>query len=96
MKYNLDKRLENEIIALAKKNGLKKLLLFGSRARGTNHERSDIDLAASGGDVFNFSFDVDEETWTLLCFDVVDLDETISDDLRAEIERDGIVLYEEI
>ncbi|MBR0261350.1 MAG: nucleotidyltransferase domain-containing protein [Selenomonadaceae bacterium] len=47
MNYNLDKHLERQIISLAKNFGLKKLILFGSRARGTNRERSDIDLAAS-------------------------------------------------
>lgn len=96
MKYNLDKRVEDDIIKIAKKDGIKKVILFGSRARGTNTERSDIDLAVSGGDILNFYFDVEEETWTLLMFDVINLDKKISDELKAEIERDGIVLYEEI
>ena len=96
MKYNLDKRVEDDIIKIAKKDGIKKVILFGSRARGTNTERSDIDLAVSGGDILNFYFDVEEETWTLLMFDVINLDKKISDELQAEIERDGIVLYEEV
>ena len=96
MKYNLDKRVEDDIIKIAKKDGIKKVILFGSRARGTNTERSDIDLAVSGGDILNFYFDVEEETWTLLMFDVINLDKKISDELKAEIERDGIVLYEEV
>lgn len=33
MKYNLDKRVEDDIIRIAKKNGVKKIILFGSRAR---------------------------------------------------------------
>ena len=96
MSYNLDKRVEDDIIKIAKKDGIKKVILFGSRARGTNTERSDIDLAVSGGDILNFYFDVEEETWTLLMFDVINLDKKISDELQAEIERDGVVLYEEI
>lgn len=96
MKYNLDKRVEDDIIKIAKKDGIKKVILFGSRARGTNTERSDIDLAVSGGDILNFYFDVEEETWTLLMFDVINLDKKISDELQAEIERDGVVLYEEV
>ena len=95
MSYNLNKRVEREIIALAKKHGVRKVILFGSRARGDNRERSDIDLAVSGGDIGEFAEAVDEETWTLLMFDVVNLDRGISAELQAEIDRDGVVLYEE-
>lgn len=34
-----------EIIVLAKKYHVEKVILFGSRARGDYHSRSDIDLA---------------------------------------------------
>ena len=95
MGYNLDKRIEDEIMALARKHHVKKVILFGSRARGDNGERSDIDIAATGGDLLNFSFDVDETTSTLLMFDIVNLDRGASEELQAEIKRDGIVLYDE-
>lgn len=95
MNYNLDKKIEREIIALAKKFGVKKLILFGSRARGTNRERSDIDFAAQGGDIFNFVTAIAEEVETLLSFDVVNLDKNVDENFRAEIVRDGIILYEE-
>ena len=95
MNYNLNRRLEREIISLAKKFGVKKLILFGSRARGTNRERSDIDLAISGGDFFKFAEAV-EELATLLSFDVVNLDDALAEDFKAEINRDGIILYEEV
>ena len=45
MAYNLPKRAESDIISLASRCSLHKVILFGSRARGDNHERSDIDLA---------------------------------------------------
>ena len=96
LNYNLDGRLEREIISQAKTFGLKKLILFGSRARGTNRERSDIDLAAAGGDVFSFAEGVDENVQTLLSFDVVNLDEIVDENFQAEIVRDGIILYEEV
>ena len=48
----------NELIDLAKKYNIQKLILFGSRARGTFYEKSDIDIAISGGDKTSFSFDV--------------------------------------
>lgn len=95
LKYNLDQRVKEDIIRIAKKNKIKKIILFGSRARGTNSERSDIDLAVSGGNILDFYYDVKEEAWTLLMFDVVNLDRGISQELQAEIDRDGVVLYEE-
>lgn len=96
MKYDLDKRVEDDIIRIAGKNGIKKVILFGSRARGTNSERSDIDLAVSGGNALDFYYDLEEQAWTLLMFDVVKLDDGISDELRSEIDRDGVVIYEKI
>jgi predicted nucleotidyltransferase len=56
MKYDLEKKVEDDIIKIAKKNNIKKVILFGSRARGNNYERSDIDLAVSGGDALNFYY----------------------------------------
>lgn len=82
------------IRALARDCGLHRVTLYGSRARGDNHERSDIDLAVEGGDVAAFACDVDYETPTLLQFDVVDLGRAVSPELLASILRDGVVLYE--
>ena len=96
MTYNLDKRVEDDIVRIAKKSNVKKVILFGSRARGTNSERSDIDLAISGGNALDFYYDVEEKAHTLLMFDVVDLDKGISEALQAEIKKDGVILYEEI
>ncbi len=64
--------------------------------RGDNWERSDVDLAISGGNRTMFSLDVDEieNVPTLLMFDVVDLDSECNKDLLASIRRDGVVLYE--
>lgn len=84
-----------EIIELAKIHGLSKVVLFGSRARGNYHEKSDIDLAVSGGNVWAFALDVEEQTETLLQYDVVDM-EQVQDALLENIERDGVVLYEKI
>lgn len=95
MSYNLDKKLERQIISMARRFGIKKLILFGSRARGTNRERSDIDLAATGGDIDEFAEAVEEKIDTLLAFDVINLDGSIDDDFKAEIDRDGIILYAE-
>ena len=88
--------IENAIVELAKKYNLSKVILYGSRARGDNHERSDIDLAVEGGDVINFKMAVDEDVPTLLMFDVVDLSDNLSEKFLADIERDGVILYAKI
>lgn len=83
-----------EICNLARKNHIKKVILFGSRARGDYRRASDIDLAVSGGDITSFALDVDEETSTPLKYDVVDIDRRIQPELLEAIEKEGIVLYE--
>lgn len=94
MKYNLPDRILRELSFLAKKYSVTKIILFGSRARGTNTERSDIDIAVYGGDFEHFYWDVKENVPSLLMFDVVQADEKISDELKQEIERDGVIIYE--
>jgi predicted nucleotidyltransferase len=75
---------------------VKKVILFGSRARGDFKRTSDIDIAVDGGDFVRFALDVDEETSTLLKFDIVDLKKNIQEELRNSIEKEGIVIYEKI
>lgn len=83
-----------EIIQIAKLNHVEKVILFGSRARGDYKERSDIDLAFLGGNSSEFILTVDEETYTLLKFDVVDLEKPVGKELLESIEREGMVIYE--
>ena len=72
-------------------------MLFGSRARGTNLPKSDIGIAIEGCPNFASIEDrLQEELWSLLKIDVVNLDGPLSESLRQEIARDGKVLYEEI
>ena len=94
MKYNLPDRVLRELFDFAQKYGITKIILFGSRARGTNTERSDIDIAVYGGDFDSFYWDIKDNVHSLLSFDVVDVDAGISEDLKSEIERDGVVIYE--
>lgn len=65
----------NEICELAQKYNVEQVLLFGSHSRGDYKRTSDIDLAVRGGDIDRFALDVEEETTTLLEYDIVDLDE---------------------
>lgn len=93
---NLRGDIMQSIIDLAKRCDLSKVILFGSRARGDNRERSDIDLAISGGNYVEFALAVDEVIPTLLMFDVVVTDKFLSAELREAIERDGVLLYEKV
>lgn len=85
-----------EIRHLARENGIRRIVLFGSRARGDYWRASDIDLAVWGGNIRNFALDVEEETSTLLTFDVVDMDKGVQESLLESINREGMILYEEI
>ncbi len=94
--FGLSEKVKNDISYYAKQYGVEKVILFGSRARGTNSERSDIDLAVKGGNADEFRFAMDELVRTLLMFDVVDLSDDPSGELLSEIERDGVVIYEKV
>lgn len=92
----IDDQVIKEIILLAEKYGIVKVLLFGSRARGDYHRASDIDLAVYGGDVTGFALDVEEYTSTLLTYDVIDMGKTLQAELLESIKKEGKVLYEKI
>lgn len=94
MKYNLSERVVKDISAFALKHGVGRVTLFGSRAKGTNTERSDIDIAVSGGNFDAFYSDIKEKTYSLLSFDIVDLDSGVSEELIHEIEKNGVIIYE--
>ncbi|MFP5503921.1 MAG: nucleotidyltransferase substrate binding protein [Candidatus Sericytochromatia bacterium] len=73
---------------------VKRVILFGSRARGDNQPRSDVDLALEADDeeVIFTARRLVEEAPTLLEIDLVAWPEA-TDELRSEIESEGIVLF---
>ena len=94
MNCNIPNRVLKDLCALAKENNISKIILFGSRARGTNTERSDIDIAVSGGNFENFYWQVMENIHSLLTFDIIELDKGISEELQLELDNEGVVIYE--
>ena len=94
MKYNIPDRVLKDIASFARRHSVENVTLFGSRARNTHTERSDIDIAVRGGDFDGFYWDIKEQVHSLLSFDIVNLDDGVSDDLKKEIERSGITIYE--
>lgn len=93
-KINIPDRILGDISLFARKYAVRKVILFGSRARGTHTERSDIDIAVSGGDFDSFYWEIKENVYSLLTFDIVNLDSGVSEELKKEIERDGVTIYE--
>ncbi len=76
---------------------IKKVILFGSRAKGTHRENSDIDIAIVGCTDFLFCEKIADclsVLPTLLRFDVVNYDEIKNIQLKEHIDRVGVVLYE--
>lgn len=92
------KNVYEQIVEFAKEFHVEKVILFGSRARGTNNEKSDIDIAVYGCNDFEKLKDkIDEELWSLLNVDIINMNSKyVSDELIKEIEKDGVVLYEKI
>ncbi|GAB6168219.1 nucleotidyltransferase domain-containing protein [Clostridium carnis] len=94
--FNLDKKIVEEIYSISKKYPeIKKVVIFGSRARCDNLEKSDIDLAIySDGSLLDFIYDIENNTSTLLEFDFSDMN-IIKDELFIEqVNKEGIVIYE--
>ena len=92
----INNQVITEIISLAQKHNIDKVILFGSRARGDYHRASDIDLAVYGGNVTGFALDVEEQTSTLLMYDVIDMGQKHHDEFVKSIEKEGKILYEKI
>ena len=96
MDNGIKEEVIKEICNIAKRHDVKKVVLFGSRARGDYHRTSDIDLAVTGGEFYRFALDVEEETSTLLEYDIVSLDRKMQPELKDSIEKEGRVLYEKV
>ena len=92
----IQREVWKEICNLAEIYGIRRVTLFGSRARGDHKRVSDIDLAVTGGDVTGFAVSVDEETSTLLEYDVINLDRAVQEELRKAIREEGKILYEKV
>ena len=96
MDKKLPDRLMRDIRKYAVQNNVDSVILFGSRARGTHYDRSDVDLAVKGGAFEAFAEDIHDKAFSLLAFDIVKYDDDMSHELRNEINRDGVVIYEKI
>lgn len=65
------------------------MILYGSRAKGTARERSDIDIAVSGVENFNELVEKAEELPTLYSVDIVNMDTCKNQLLLEDIRQYG-------
>lgn len=91
-------RVFTEIKALATTfSSIEKIILFGSRARGDNAERSDIDIAIVAPTIKPAQWlellEKIDNLNTLLEIDVVNFDE-VDEKLKSKIRLEGKVIYE--
>lgn len=90
-----DKEIFDVIKDTAKHYDIDKVILFGSRAKGTNNNSSDIDLAVIGTQYTDFALALEYETITLYRFDIHNYND-ISTSLKEEIDKTGVTVYEKI
>ena len=83
----------NEVISrvalLCKEYGAQKVIIYGSRAKGTATERSVIDIAVTGVDNFDELAEKIEELPTLYSVDLLNMDTCRNELLLEDIRQYG-------
>lgn len=86
--------------AAASLEEIEEVILFGSRAKGTYRQGSDVDISIKGkyvthSTVLKLSDDLEEERPLPYFFDIVDYNSLQEDDpLKQHIDRVGVVLFQ--
>ncbi|WP_343247041.1 nucleotidyltransferase domain-containing protein [Diplocloster hominis] len=94
-----DKRVEqliSKVVELCSLYNAQEVVLFGSRAKDTARERSDIDIAVSGVSAFDELQEEIENIETLYTIDLVNLDDCRNFLLKEDIELYGCKIYEKV
>lgn len=79
----------SQVAELCRKYNAKEVILYGSRAKGTARERSDIDIAVSGVENFDILVEKAEELPTLYSVDLVNMDTCKNQLLLEDIRQYG-------
>lgn len=77
---------------------IKKVVLYGSRAMGRFESGSDVDIAIAGNevttkDIAHIHFKLENESPTLLWFDVIHYESITNKALKNEIDGHGKIIY---
>ncbi len=96
---NVNQNLITAIVTEFKNyTAIEKAVLFGSRARGDNSERSDYDIAVYGtlssDEKFTLRYRIREELPTLHKIDLIFMCEDKPAAFKENIEKEGIAIYE--
>lgn len=79
----------SEIAKLCRNFHAKEVILYGSRAKGTARERSDIDIAVTGVKNFDILEEKIEKLPTLYSVDLLNMDTCRNDLLKEDIRQYG-------
>ncbi len=90
------KRVYKDIDRICREFGAEKVILFGSRAKGTALERSDIDIAVYGVENMPGFEEAIDNINTLYTIDIVDMNSCKNENLISDIERYGCKISEAI
>ena len=91
----LPEKIRLKLIAqFAEEHTVEQVKLFGSRARGESRPNSDIDLALVGKQIPLSLHTRLREAAGLYPLDLVRVDELDNELLRANIEQEGVVIYQ--
>jgi len=92
-------QIYDKIREIAGKYHISKIVLYGSRARGDNRPKSDIDIAVyflngyREKESAKFRSEIMDDFPALYEFDVVAIDENTNEKLLKNIEEDGVTIY---
>lgn len=78
-----------EVMKLCKAFQAKEVILYGSRAKGTARERSDIDIAVAGAADFDLLEEKVEDLPTLYSVDLLNMDTCRNELLLEDIREYG-------
>jgi len=94
-KFGLPERTIKELLEYFKsKPEIEKVIIYGSRAKGTYKNGSDIDFAiwTTNGSIAQIAAEL-EDLPTPYMFDVTDYNTLSHENLKKNIDTDGIVFY---
>ncbi len=102
MSVNVSPKVISGLRAIAEKYAIGKIVVFGSRARGDNNSKSDIDIAiypmtpiTEFENKGHFISEVDDLD-TLLKIDIIFVNNNTDEKLIANIQKEGVVIYERL
>lgn len=79
----------NRVVQICKEHDADKVILYGSRAKGTEHQHSDIDIAVSGVRDFDHLLELVEGIPTLYSVDLLNIDTCRNELLMEDIKQYG-------